>query len=84
MRVRLNSHTGADVPAPQTTLQQIHEQLLDQQQRWADQLANDPASFAQLEPQVHHAFQQLADRLVASLLAQAGQQQALQEQAKKK
>ena len=84
MRVRLDSQTGADVPAPQTTLQQIHDQLLTQQQRWADQLANDPASFAQLEPQVHHAFQQLADRLVASLLAHAAQQPALQQQAKKK
>lgn len=84
MRVRLNSQTGADVPAPQTTLQDIHDQLLAQQQRWADQLANDPASFAQLEPQVHQAFQQLADQLVASLLAHAAQQPALQQQAKKK
>lgn len=84
MRVRLNSQTGADVPAPQSTLQQIHDQLLAQQQGWANQLANDPASFAQLEPQVHQTFQQLADRLVASLLAHAAQQPALQEQAKKK
>ena len=84
MRVRLDSKTGADVPAPQTTLQHIHDQLLTQQQQWAAQLATDPASFAQLEPQVHHAFQQMADRLVASLLAQAAQQPALQLQAKKK
>ncbi len=84
MRVRLNSQTGADVPAPLAALEQIHDQLLSQQQGWADQLANNPASFAQLEPQVHHAFQQLADRLVASLLAHAAQQPALQEQAKKK
>jgi hypothetical protein len=84
MRVRLDSQTGADVPAPQTTLQNIHDQLLAQQQRWADLLASDPTSFPQLEPQVHHAFQQMADRLVASLLAQAAQQQTLQQQAKKK
>jgi hypothetical protein len=84
MRVRLDSQTGADVPAPQTTLQDIHDQLLTHQQRWADQLASNPASFAQLEPQVHHAFQQMADRLVASLLAHVAQQPALQQQAKKK
>jgi hypothetical protein len=84
MLVRLNSQTGADVPSPHTTLQQIHDQLLAQQQCWADQLANDPASFAQLEPQVHRAFQQLADRLVASLLAHTAEQPALQAQAKKK
>jgi hypothetical protein len=39
---------------------------------------------AQLEPQIHQAFGQLADRLVASLLAHAAQQPALAEQAKKK
>jgi len=84
MQVRFASHTGADVPAPPTALQHIHEQLLAQQQRWADQLARDPAAFAQLEPLVHQAFQQMADRLVASLLAHAAQQQALQQQAQKK
>jgi hypothetical protein len=84
MQVRFDAHTGAEVPAPPTTLQHIHEQLLAQQQRWADQLARDPAAFAQLEPQVHQAFQQMADRLVASLLAQAAQQQALPLQAQKK
>ena len=84
MQVRFDSHTGPDVPAPPVALQHIHEQLLAQQQRWADQLARDPAAFAQLEPQVHQAFQQMADRLVASLLAQAAQQQALAQQAQKK
>jgi hypothetical protein len=84
MQVRFDSHTGADVPALPMALQHIHEQLLAQQQRWADQLARDPAAFAQLEPQVHQAFQQMADRLVASLLAHAAQQQALQQQAQKK
>lgn len=84
MRVRVDSPTGADIPAPQIALEQIHDHLRAQQQHWADQLANDPASFAQLEPQVHHAFQQLADRLVASLLAHAAPQPALQQQAKKK
>ena len=84
MQVRFASHTGAEVPAPALALQHIHDQLLAQQQRWADQLARDPAAFAQLEPQVHQAFQQMADRLVASLLAQAAQQQALPQQAQKK
>jgi hypothetical protein len=84
MQVRFDSHTGADVPAPPTALQHIHDQLLAQQQRWADQLARDPASFTQLEPQVHQAFQQMADHLVASLLAHAAQQPAFTQQAKKK
>ena len=44
-------------------------QIATQQKVWAEQLAKDPASLARLEPQVHQAFQQLADLLVASLLA---------------
>ena len=84
MRFRLNSQDGPDVPSPDQALAQIQAQLAAQQQAWAKQLAHDPTSFAQLEPQIHHAFQQLADRLAASLLAHAAQQPALPQQAKKK
>jgi hypothetical protein len=84
MRVRFDSHAGPDVPQPERIVQEIRDQLAAQQKVWSEQLGRDPASFAELEPQVHQAFQQLADRLVASLLAQAAQQPALQEQAKKK
>ena len=84
MRFRLGSKAGPDVPTPDLALQQIHEQLAEQQKRWAEQLARDPASLAQLEVQVHHAFGQLADRMVAGLLAHAAAQPALAEHAKKK
>jgi hypothetical protein len=84
MRIRSGSHQGPDIPPPAQAIEQIQALLAAQQQQWADQLALDPACFAQLEPQVHRAFQQLADQLVASLLAHAAQQPALQEQAKKK
>ena len=84
MRFRTDSKTGPAVPAPDHALQDIQPQLADHQHVWAEQLARDPAAFAQLEPQVHHAFQQFADQLVASLLAQAADQQALAQAAKKK
>jgi hypothetical protein len=84
MRFRLDSQAGSDVPEPAQALQQIQQQLAAHQRAWAEQLARDPAAFAQLEPQIHQAFEQLADRLVASLLAQAAQQQALDQAAKKK
>jgi len=84
MRFRLESKTGPAVPTPDQALQQIHTQLASQQALWADQLARDPAALAQLEPQIHLAFGQLADRLVASLLAHAAGQPALTEAAKKK
>lgn len=84
MRIRFDASSGPDVPMPERVIQEIRDQLAAQQRVWSEQLDRNPASFAELEPQVHQAFQQLADRLVASLLAQAGQQPALQEQAKKK
>jgi hypothetical protein len=84
MRCRFDSQTGPHVPTPDQALLHIHDQLTSQQKLWADQLAQDPASLPQLEPQVHQAFQQLADRLVASLLAHAAQQQALAQAAQKK
>jgi hypothetical protein len=84
MRFRLDSKAGPDVPTPDLTLQQIHQQLAERQKLWAEQLAHDPAALAQLEAQVHQAFGQLADRLVASLLAHAAQQPGLAEAAKKK
>ena len=84
MRFRLDSQSGPDVPSPDKALQQIHAQLASQQAQWAEQLARDPAAFAVLEPLIHKAFGQLADRLVASLLAHAAQQQALAHAAQKK
>jgi len=84
MRIRSDSQAGPDVPTPDKAVQQIHSRLQAQQALWAEQLARDPAAFALLEAQVHQAFGQLADRLVASLLAGAAQQQALAQAAKKK
>jgi hypothetical protein len=84
MRLRSDSKAGPDVPAPDLALHQIHTLLQAQLALWAEQLTHDPAAFAQLEVHIHQAFGQLADRLVASLLAHAAQQQTLAEAAKKK
>jgi hypothetical protein len=84
MDVRFDSPAGPSVPDPERILQEIREQLAAQQKVWADKLGRDPGCFAELEPQVHETFRQCADRLVASLLAQAGQEPELEQQAKKK
>src|SRR3954451_3817276 len=84
MRVRLDSPQGADVPSPDQAVEQTRSHLATQQQRWVEQLARDPAAFALLEPQIHLAFNQLADQFVASLLACAAAQQPLADAAKKK
>jgi hypothetical protein len=84
MFFRFGSKSGEAVPPAQQALQDIHSQLQQQQRRWAEKLAHDPACFASLEQAIHLRFGQLADQLVASLLAGAANQPALPEAAKKK
>jgi hypothetical protein len=84
MFFRFGSKVGKAVLPAQEALQDIQDQLQQQQQHWAAKLAQDPACFATLEHEVHLRFGQLADQLVASLLAGAAQQPALADAAKKK
>ncbi len=75
MEVRITADkNSAAVPSPPEVVDQLAEQLRLKQQQWLDQLTQQPQSFADLEASVHHAFGQLADQLVASLLAKATQQ----------
>jgi hypothetical protein len=84
MKVRIGSPTGPQVPSLEHSLQEIQASLTQQQKLWAEQLARDPAAFAQLEPQIHRAFQQFADHCAASLLAHAAAQSACADATKKK
>ncbi len=84
MFFRFRSKSGEVVPLAQQALVDIHANLQQQQQLWADKLAQDPACFASLEHEIHLRFGQLADQLVASLLAGAAAQPALTDAAKKK
>jgi len=84
MFFRFGSKSGEAVPAAPQALQDIQAQLQQQQRLWAEKLAKDPACFATLEQEVHLRFGELADKLVASLLAGAAAQPALDQAAKKK
>jgi hypothetical protein len=84
MFFRFGSKSGKAVPPAQRALADIHSQLQQQQQLWAEKLTQDPASLAALEQEIHQRFGQLADQLVASLLAGVASQPTLQEAAKKK
>ena len=84
MEVRFDSKDGALVPSPAQVVEQLAAQLRSDQQKWLRQLAEQPTRFAALEVKVHHTFQQLADQVVASLLAQATQPSPAMEAAKKK
>ena len=84
MFFRFGSKSGEAVPPAQQALADIHSQLQQQQQLWAEKLTQDPARLAALEQEIHQRFGQLADQLVASLLAGVASQPTLQEAAKKK
>jgi hypothetical protein len=84
MFFRLGAKSATAVPPPGQAVQDIHAQLQQQQQLWTHKLAHDPTCFAALEQEIHLRFGQLADQLVASLLAGVAGQPALQETAKKK
>ncbi len=84
MFFRFGSKSGKAVPPAGQALEDIHFQLQQQQQLWAEKLAQDPSCFAALEQEVHLRFGQLADQFVASLLAGVASQPALQDAAKKK
>ena len=84
MEVRSESKAGLQVSSPSDLVDGLATQLRTQQQTWLRQLAEEPSRFADLEVTVHQTFQQLADQLVASLLAQATQQSPALQAAQKK
>lgn len=85
----MEARIGADknspvVSSPPEVIVKLAEQLRVQQQQWLQRLTQEPEAFAKLEVAVHHAFAQLADQLVASLLVEATQQSSALEGQKKK
>lgn len=84
----MDVHTGSkDGPRAAPITEIIHgigQQLRQQQRLWTEQLSQDPSRFGEVEVKVHHAFQSLADQLMAGLLAQVGQHPQLADDAKKK
>jgi hypothetical protein len=84
MEFRTESRTGPVVGSMPQVVAEIGKELTVQPQVWLQQLLAHPERFADLEVQVHDAFQGMADQLVAGLLAEAGRQPQLAERAKKK
>ena len=84
MEVRTQSRGGPVVAKLPQIVRGISQHLDQQQQAWLEQLKADPARLARLEHEVHQSFRQLADQLVAGLLAEASEQSPALEAAKKK
>jgi hypothetical protein len=71
MEIRTRSKTGAVVPSVGDITTKLSQQVDAMKQRWLDQLARDPASFARVEVEIHDHLRHLADQLTATLLAEA-------------
>jgi hypothetical protein len=84
-----NVHAGpgkkeAPLEGIDPVLAEINQRLQSHPQEWLRSLQKNPAGFGDLEKKVHHAFDQMADQLVAGLLAQATKADDFADDAKKK
>jgi hypothetical protein len=84
MEVRVQGKKEAPLKGIDPVLAEINMRLQSQPQEWLHSLQKNPAGFGDLEKKVHHAFQQMADQLVAGLLAQATKSVEFADDAKKK
>jgi hypothetical protein len=84
MEIRLASKQAAPLSGIEPALAAIQSRLHTEPEAWLEQLRAQPGSFADLEQSVHRAFAQMADQLVAGLLAQTTAPAAFADAAKKK
>ena len=84
MEIRVQGKQEAPLKGIEPMLAEINQRLQSQPQEWLQSLQKNPAGFADLEKKVHHVFQQMADQLVAGLLAQATQGDDFADTAQKK
>jgi hypothetical protein len=84
MEVRLKDQRAVRLSGIDPVLTAIQGRLQSEPEAWLKQLQANPGSFADLEKSVHRSFQQMADHLVAGLLAQATAAADFVDAAKKK
>jgi hypothetical protein len=71
MEIRTRSKIGPLVAPLDDITVKLAQQVDALKQTWRGQLAQDPASFARIEVEIHDHFRRLADQVTASLLAEA-------------
>jgi Lhr-like helicase len=84
MVIRMENKTGEVVTGVDQARAKIQERLQQHPQQWLNKLQENPASFAEVEQTVRQVFQQMADQMVAGLLAQATEPAEFAQAAKKK
>jgi hypothetical protein len=71
MDVRVDGKKGVVVGGVDPVLAQVQDRLRRDPKQWLALLQQDPGKFADIEKDVHRAFVQMADQVVAGLLAEA-------------
>src|SRR5690348_15041013 len=84
MEIRLGSKQGTARTGIDPVLVEIQQRLKAHPQEWLQAWQQNPAALANLEQEIPHAFAQMADRVVAGLLAEATQAADFVDNAKKK
>lgn len=84
MEIRMESKKGKTVSGIDPVLTEIQQGLKTRPQEWLKALQKDPGNLANLEQEIHGAFAQMADRVMAGLLAEATAPAEFADAAKKK
>ena len=71
MEVRMESKKGIVLTGIDPVLALIQQRLQARPKEWLVALQQDPGKFADVEKEIHGAFAQMADQVVAGLLAEA-------------
>ena len=71
MEVRMESKQGPLLSGIDPVVAEIQRRLQADPKEWLKALERNPGDLANLEQEIHRAFSQMADRVVAGLLAQA-------------
>jgi hypothetical protein len=84
MEVRMESKNGKVVSGIDPILAEIQQRLQADPKAWLKALEQNPGGLANLEHEIHRAFAQMADRVVAGLLAQTTADSSFADAAQKK
>lgn len=84
MEVRMNSRNGSVLTGIAPVVTQIQQRLQARPKEWLQALQKDPSKLADVEKEIHQAFAQMADQVVAGLLAEATAGADFAQAAKKK
>lgn len=84
MEIRMASQKGTVVNGIDPVLSEIQQRLKARPAEWLKALQRNPGGLGDLEQEIHRTFSEMADRVVAGLLAQATAGAEFADAAKKK